>query len=243
MELTFTYKPEQKLYIAEFRADKEFNIHIERPEPGYISMQQNSAEGGKYAAVDDWGTQNNDKLIIDYESGYFVTPKFIKIISKVLPTYAAITTEGDVVEIKSQSKVVEITSNGTTSVEPDAGFSYMDRVTIKTNVPQSGEGGGLVFLSIPEDEQGSSEIMSAFIYGAVQARILVNNDLQIVPYTMLISYQNTPMQLDIKLLQVSVDPKMKIITNGSVMIAGDLLSEVIASYPHTTEEEFYNLES
>lgn len=101
-------------------------------------------------------------------------------------------------------------------------------------------GGGLVFLSIPEDEQGSSEIMSAFIYGAVQARILVNNDLQVVPYTMLISYQNAPMQLDIKLLQVSVDPKMKIITNGSVMIAGDLLSEVIASYPHTTEEEFYN---
>lgn len=101
-------------------------------------------------------------------------------------------------------------------------------------------GGGLVFLSIPEDEQGNAEIMSSFIYGAVQARILVNNDLQVVPYTMLISYQNAPMQLDIKLLQVSVDPKMKIITNGSVMIAGDLLSEAIASYPHTTEEEFYN---
>ena len=105
-------------------------------------MQQNSAEGGKYAAVDDWGTQNNDKLIIDYESGYFVTPKSIKIISKVLPTYAAITTDGDVVEIKSQAKVVEITSNGTTSVEPDAGFSYLSKIDVKTNVPQSGGSGG-----------------------------------------------------------------------------------------------------
>lgn len=142
MELTFTYKPELKLYIAEFRADKEFNIHIERPEPGYISMQQNSAEGGKYAAVDDWGTQNNDKLIIDYESGYFVTPKFIKIISKVLPTYAAITTDGEITEIKSQAKVVEISSNGTTSVEPDAGFSYLSKVDVKVDVPTSGEGGG-----------------------------------------------------------------------------------------------------
>ena len=242
MKIDITFNKVGELWEAEFEATADFALHIERSDVGTIQLFQNTSSSNGYAIVEDFRFDNRNKLVIDYDTPVLI-PKRIKIVSEVLPTYAAITTDGDVVEIKSQAKVVEISSNGTTSVEPDAGFSYMDRVTIKTNVPQSGEGGGLVFLSIPEDEQGSSEIMSAFIYGAVQARILVNNDLQIVPYTMLISYQNTPMQLDIKLLQVSVDPKMKIITNGSVMIAGDLLSEVIASYPHTTEEEFYNLES
>lgn len=140
MELTFNKTGE--LYVAEFKADKEFSLHIERMNGlGSIKMQQNGAEGGKYADVEDFDTRNNTKPVIEYDSGAFVAPKWIRIESSVLPTYAAITTDGDVVEIKSQAKSIEISSNGTTSVEPDAGFSYLSKVDVKVDVPTSGEGG------------------------------------------------------------------------------------------------------
>lgn len=252
MELTFTYKPELKLYIAEFRADKEFNIHIERPEPGYISMQQNSAEGGKYAAVDDWGTQNNDKLIIDYESGYFVTPKFIKIISKVLPTYAAITAEGDVVEIKSQVKSIEITSNGTTSVEPDAGFSYLSKIDVKTNVPQSGggEGGGSANIEYL-DLRGYDPINDRAIVGVIGVSLLwnaLNNGVSLIgPVAMITSVIQGNLE---KLQACAVDFSVSlsigpsgILTAKDFILQGGVSEEAIASIPRITKEEFYNLES
>ena len=50
-------------------------------------------------------------------------------------------TTGEVTELKHQSKAVEITANGTTSITPDAGFAALNAVEVKVNVPQ-GEGGG-----------------------------------------------------------------------------------------------------
>lgn len=52
----------------------------------------------------------------------------------MLPIYAAITTDGEVTEIKTQSKEIEITSNGTADITPDAGFAYLNSVKVKTNV-------------------------------------------------------------------------------------------------------------
>ena len=248
MELTFTYKPELKLYIAEFRADKEFNIHIERPEPGYISMQQNSAEGGKYAAVDDWGTQNNDKLIIDYESGYFVTPKFIKIISKVLPTYAAITTDGDVVEIKSQAKVVEITSNGTTSVEPDAGFSYLSKVDVKTNVPTEGGGGeggsggtgrDIEYFSVTNNESAGELI---FLMSLV--KLDYSGNIRIITSA---GYIDVTDSNRANLIAIGIDMTLPIVMDGvrttpREWFESNGLSDLsIFGWTPMTEEEFYTL--
>jgi hypothetical protein len=53
-----------------------------------------------------------------------------------------VTTDGEITEIKSQSKEVEVTANGTMDITPDAGFSYLNSVKVKTNVPTSGGGGG-----------------------------------------------------------------------------------------------------
>ena len=60
--------------------------------------------------------------------------------SEVEPTYAAVTSAGEVTEIKSQDKSVEVTANGTIDVTPDAGFAYLNSVKVKTNVPTSGGG-------------------------------------------------------------------------------------------------------
>lgn len=45
-------------------------------------------------------------------------------------------------DIKTQDKEIEITSNGTTEVTPDIGFTALNSVNVKVNVPTSGEGGG-----------------------------------------------------------------------------------------------------
>lgn len=42
-------------------------------------------------------------------------------------------------DIKIQDKEIEITSNGTTKVTPDAGFNYLNSVSVKTNVEGQGE--------------------------------------------------------------------------------------------------------
>ena len=45
-------------------------------------------------------------------------------------------------DIKTQDKEIEITSNGTTEVIPDEGFTYLNSVSVKTNV--EGQGGTII---------------------------------------------------------------------------------------------------
>jgi hypothetical protein len=49
---------------------------------------------------------------------------------------------GGGVTINNQSKIVDITENGTTEVTADAGYTGLGKVTINTNVASSGGGGG-----------------------------------------------------------------------------------------------------
>lgn len=138
MDLTFNKEGEN--FVAEFEATADFNLHIERNKGGNILLYVRT-QGGGYDIVDDFGVQKHQG-VIDYDCTALVYPKWIKIVSEVEPTYAAVVSDGEVTEIKAQSKEVEVTSNGTTVVEPDAGFAYLNKVSVKTNVPQSGEGGG-----------------------------------------------------------------------------------------------------
>lgn len=41
-------------YIAEFKATDNFNIHVEKQTPGFISMGQRSTEAGSYVAIKDF---------------------------------------------------------------------------------------------------------------------------------------------------------------------------------------------
>jgi len=146
MILTFTQSSDQSFggvpaYEAEFEVTSNFALHIERTRGDAALILKQRTGGGKYALVDDFNYAKSKGEVLDYEASVTI-PKYIKIVSEVEPTLAEIVTDGEVTEIKSQSKVVEVTTNGTTEVVPDSGFAYLSKVNIKTNVPQSGEGGG-----------------------------------------------------------------------------------------------------
>ena len=128
-------------YVAEFEVNTEFNLHIERDFGRKLYIYQCTSEGGDYALVNDFCNKNNQN-VIDIDFTALVYPKRIKIVSDAEPTYATVATDGEVTEIKTQSKEIEITSNGITDIIPDTGFAYLNSVRVNTNVPQSGEGGG-----------------------------------------------------------------------------------------------------
>lgn len=134
MELTF----DKATGICEFEVTADFNLHLERESAGTLHIYQRTA-GREYTFVDDQGYLSA-KEVIDYDFQSLVYPKFIKIKSSVLPTVAIITTDGEVNELKYQSKSVKIESNGTVSVTPDAGYNGLSEVSVEVDVPT--EGGG-----------------------------------------------------------------------------------------------------
>jgi hypothetical protein len=139
MELKFNKNGDA--WVAEFEATDKFNLHMEGLLLGSFSILQRTA-GGKYTHVRDIPTYPRFDKVFDYDFDALVYPKFIKIVSETEPTYAEVVSDGEITEIKSQTKEVEVTANGTTQVAPDAGYSYLTGVTVKTNVPQSGGSGG-----------------------------------------------------------------------------------------------------
>lgn len=255
MELTFLENDGK--WIAEFKVDKEFNLHIEREDgTGKIKMYQNSATGGKYAIVEDFAINNNYKPVLDFSSGYFVGEKSIKIVSEVLPTYAAITTDGDVVEIKSQAKSIEITSNGTTSVEPDAGFSYLSKVDVKVDVPTSGggesggESGGsgsdMIYMDASKLESNAIPTIIMFATDAVYSPV-GSDSLMYGPAAVAVVLSQ---QYPEKVKRISFNRSQPFYWPGSEFSTCKNIGEVLelmglspetASDLFITKEEFYNL--
>lgn len=87
MDLTFN--KEGKNFVAEFEATADFNLHIERNKGGDILLYVRT-QGGGYDIVDDFGVQRHQG-VIDYDCTALVYPKWIKIVSEVEPTFAAVT--------------------------------------------------------------------------------------------------------------------------------------------------------
>lgn len=119
MELKFNKNGDA--WVAEFEATDKFNLHMEGLLLGSFSILQRTA-GGNYTHVRDIPTYPRFDKVFDYDFNALVYPKFIKIVSEVEPTYAEVVSDGEITEIKSQTKEVEITANGTTQVAPDAGY-------------------------------------------------------------------------------------------------------------------------
>lgn len=87
MELTFVKKGEW--YEADFTADKDFNLHIEKAN-GPLSMYQTTVQGGQYEDVRglNFGLDNT---VVDIDFTALVFPKYIRVVSKVMPTLAVVT--------------------------------------------------------------------------------------------------------------------------------------------------------
>lgn len=126
-------------WVAEFQVTADFNIHIEG---GPLTLYQRTGDAANFALINVENYRQLSGSVFDYDFSALVYPKTIKIVSSTEPSYAAITTDGEVTEIKSQSKEVEITANGVTEIAPDAGFGYLSGVKVNVNVPQSGGSGG-----------------------------------------------------------------------------------------------------
>jgi hypothetical protein len=87
MELKFTKKGDW--YEADFTAESDFNLHIEKPH-GPLVVYQTTIEGSQYEAVQglDFGLDND---VVDIDFTAVVFPKYIRVMSKVMPTMAVVT--------------------------------------------------------------------------------------------------------------------------------------------------------
>lgn len=249
MELNFVQSSEvfgknTLAWETEFEATGDFNLHVERNKGGDILVYQRTAGSG-YAIVEEFrGMDNKPAIDLDFTS--VVYPKFVKIVSESQPTYATVTTNGEITEIKSQSKEVEITANGTMDITPDAGFSYLNSVKVKTNVPQSGEGGGSASTMeyfLAQDAPQFTPYMSV-----VKAIVHSGDVIQISPYF--------PKFVDIvkqgEILAFGVDFQARnLVALGEQKIEKSMLDAIIqetglsadqiAAIPRITESEFYTL--
>lgn len=82
-------------YVAEFKAEGDFSLHIEKGQNQYIGMAQKSIEDGKYDAVDKFPYGPNDR-VIDTEVRDFLAPKWFRITCSAMPDKAVVVSESDI---------------------------------------------------------------------------------------------------------------------------------------------------
>ena len=209
-------------------------LHLERDKGGFLFLYQRSSDGGSYDSVGDAKFAPHDS-IIDYDCTALVYPKFIKIVSEVEPTYAAVVSDGEVTEIKAQTKEIEVTSNGTTEVAPDTGFAYLNSVKVKTNVATSGEGGASYrFYSIEK-----LETKTAVVEYVAPSFARVNG--MIIPAALAFAANMWE-----SVSAVSADTSAKLFLSGEWRSVGEILERNSSfiqgkGIVEITEEEFYTL--
>lgn len=235
MEITFEKVNNE--YIAEFEITTDSNLHIEKKCASSTKLYQRT-NGGGWDLVDE--TKNMQGAVDDFDLSALVYPKFIKVVCNAEPLYAEVTTSGEVTEIKSQSKEIEVTSNGTTEITPDAGFAYLNSVKVKTNVAQSGGGGGSNYTYF-NYRPLSMNILFIWQYSQLVKMEYNGMSFIVTPLTILPLLEEVNEKSIIKAL--CIDLNLRISTpdfNGTLEeLFGDYKEEIL--YNSITEEEFYNL--
>lgn len=245
MELKFNKNENAGSWVAEFEATADFNLHIEGVIARNVSVLQKTA-GGKYDVVHDLPANAPLDKVIDYDFTALIYPKTIKVVCKDEPTYAEVISEGEIVEMKFQEKVVDVTANGSTVVTPDAGFTGLSKVSVKVDVPSSGggesgggdtpSGGGkseLVYYDISGIENEIKIVVASF----AQLAKIPSNKL-ILPTASIITEMGSS-ELE-KVSEVAFDFSLTIITGDGKLTLGQFLSSAeLDALPRLTEEEFY----
>jgi hypothetical protein len=77
-------------YVAEFEATGNFNLHIEREESGFLFVNQRTTATGKYDSIKG-ASFNYGDAVVDVDFTAAIYPKYVQVVSKVLPTVAEVT--------------------------------------------------------------------------------------------------------------------------------------------------------
>lgn len=244
MNLQFTNKGGN--FVSEFEVTSDFNLHIEGVRLSDMHIYQKTA-GGSYAKVTDFPSERSQDRVADFDFASLVYPKFIKVVCATEPTYAEIATDGEVTEIKSQSKEVEITSNGVTEIAPDAGFGYLSGVKVNVNVPTGGGGGGSKIEYFLYDKNNSL-LLSQLLAMAFELKAEVNVEGTTRTVVGPCRYVNFAIEQlgEYKSIAFSIclDAKTNIFgavqtIRDSFIAQGMVTPEDFAALPRITEEEFY----
>jgi hypothetical protein len=241
MELTF-----EKIgdwYISEFGITSDFNLHIEKEPKGDFYLYQRTSSSGQYDIIQDFGYKKGGDNVIDLDFQALVYPKWIKIKSAVKPLIATITTDGEVNEVIYQAKDIEITSNGTTKVTADTGYTALGSVNVKVNVPQSGggEGSSIEYLDVSSEEHRA---LVEIALGAAIVKLKDDSRTIIAPPMMILMSGNelsTEKLMQVTAFAIDLDIPLK----GGMFGNGSTIRQLYGAYlenaPRITKEEFYNL--
>lgn len=241
MDLNFTKQADR--WVAEFIATDDFNLHIEGVVEGNVSVFQRGSESGNYAFVKEGTPHPSYANVYDYDFAALIYPKFIKVSCATEPTSGIVTSNGEITEIKAQTKEIEVTSNGTTTVAPDAGFAYLNSVKVKTNV-QSGGGSAMEYWDVTALPLAVAELC---MYGLLVK--FKKNDTILVRSMGSIFGEINAEDLETSLVAIALDRNIKMIDNkdGAVATVGEIFESkgfpdfTALGWKQITEEEFYNI--
>lgn len=119
-------------YVAEIKVTSDFNLHIERDGQGFLFVDARTTEDGAYDSVR--GAQfNYSDPVVDYDFTGVIYPKYIKIVSKVEPTKAVITSSGEVTQIGGGSVDADLIlkfyrSEGDRGSDNYAAIAYLTKI-------------------------------------------------------------------------------------------------------------------
>lgn len=126
MELIFNnYQP--GLWLSEFEVTQDFNLHIERVDSGYLYIKQRSTPKGLFDNIKGASFDHADP-VVDVDFVGTIYPKYIQIVSKVEPTYAEVTSNGEVTQIAGTKRVKINIKDVVKEYEYEEGMTWADWV-------------------------------------------------------------------------------------------------------------------
>lgn len=88
-------------YVAEFKVEDDFNLHIETDGQSVVKLHQSSVEGTKYNKAHSLNSLYSE-TVIDVAVLVPVPPMWIKVTSATQPIAAFITSKGEVTDLNSE---------------------------------------------------------------------------------------------------------------------------------------------
>lgn len=80
--MKLNFRKEKGVYVAEFEATSDFNLHVEREKEGSISVLQRTTPSGEYDSVYMGGYFDREHKTIDCDFVGAIYPKYIKVVSQ-----------------------------------------------------------------------------------------------------------------------------------------------------------------